>query len=204
MTSVTDFLKPKFGALSVGDISQKGKAKIAPVVDCHGKAVKLTLSKEPTLRTPWSVSSFDGGDRCTLDIVLTDELEQVCTKIDTEVRSAIEKDTTKHFKNPPKDDWFNSLKKEPSKEGYEGTMGTKLTIRDSSCSFKCWDANKKPMTIQEIKDLHWPSTTFACQVLLKGVYFQSNSCGPMLEVLMLMVKPEDDTCPFGDDDFEFS
>ena len=83
MTSVTNFLKPKFGALSVGDISQKGKAKIAPVVDCHGKAVKLTLSKEPTLRTPWSVSSFDGGDRCTLDNVLTDELEQMCTHIDT-------------------------------------------------------------------------------------------------------------------------
>ena len=88
--------------------------------------------------------------------------------------------------------------------GKEVEISKESAIRDSSCSFKCWDANKKPMTIQEIKDIHWPSTTFACQVLLKGVYFQSNSYGAMLEVLMLMVKPEDDTCPFGDEDFEFS
>ena len=65
MTSVEDFLKPKFGTLSVGDISQEGKARIAPILDAKGKPIKLILSKEPVLRTPWPVSSFDGGERCS-------------------------------------------------------------------------------------------------------------------------------------------
>ena len=60
MKTVEQFLKPKFGALSVGDISQKGKARIAPIYDARGKPIKLLLSKEPVLRTPWQVSSFDG------------------------------------------------------------------------------------------------------------------------------------------------
>ena len=97
MTSVTDFLKFKFGTLSVGDISQKGKARIAPVNDAKGKPIKLILSKEAVLRTPWQVSSFDGGDRCSLDIILTDELEALCTKIDDAVRGCIEKDPDRHF-----------------------------------------------------------------------------------------------------------
>ena len=53
------------------------------------------------------------------------------------------------------------------------------------------------MTVEQIKAIQWPTTGFACQVSLKGVYFQSNSYGPMLEVDMLMVKPEDEVCPFG-------
>ena len=60
-TTLEEFLKPKFGALSVGDISQKGKARIAPIFDVKGKQIKLFLAKEPVLRTPWQVSSFDGG-----------------------------------------------------------------------------------------------------------------------------------------------
>ena len=60
------------------------------------------------------------------------------------------------------------------------------------------------MTIEQIKALDWSSTGIAYQVSLKGVYFQSNSYGPMTEVTMLMVKPEDEACPFGGDDFELS
>ena len=204
MTSVEEFLKPKFGTLSVGDISQKGKARIANISDAKGKPIKLVISKEPVLRTPWPVSSFDGGERCSLDIVLTPELERLADKIDTEVRGFIEKNSERYFKTPPKEDWYKSVKKAPSKEGYEGTLRTKLTIKEDSCSFKCWDAAKKPMTIEQIKALDWRSTGIACQVALKGVYFQSNSYGPLLEVTMLMLKPEDEVCPFGDDDFEFS
>ena len=60
------------------------------------------------------------------------------------------------------------------------------------------------MPVAEVKRIQWPYTALACVVTLKGVYFQSISYGPMLEVTMLMVKPEDDVCPFGGDDFEFS
>ena len=85
MTSVVEFLKPKFGVLSFGDINQKGKARIANIFDARGKPIKLNLCKEPVLRTPWQVSSFDGGERCTLDVVLTPELERVADKIDSDV-----------------------------------------------------------------------------------------------------------------------
>ena len=52
MTTVESFLKPKSGKLFVGDISQKGKARIAPINDSKGKPIKLILSKEAVLRTP--------------------------------------------------------------------------------------------------------------------------------------------------------
>ena len=203
-TTLEEFLKPKFGALSVGDISQKGKARIAPIFDVKGKQIKLFLAKEPVLRTPWQVSSFDGGERCSLDIRLTPELQQLGTKIDTEVKGFIEKNSERYFKNPPKDDWYKSIIKESSKERYEGTLRTKVTIKADKVSFKCWDQNRNPMTVEQIKAIQWPTTGFACQVSLKSVYFQSNSYGPMLEVDMVMIKPEDEVCPFGKDDFEFS
>ena len=202
MTTLDQFLEPKFGALSVGGISQKGKARIAPIYDARGKAVKLILSKEPVLRTPWQVSSFDGGERCSLDICLTPELDNLCTKIDSEVRGFIEINPDRYFKNPPKEDWYKSLKKESSKEGYDGTLRTKVTIKEDKCSFKCWDEDRKLMSFEQVKAIQWPTTSFACQVSLKGVYFQSNSYGPMLEVDMLMVKPEDQVCPFGESDSE--
>ena len=135
MTSVQEFLKPKFGVLSVGDISQKGKARIANISDAKGKPIKLVISKEPVLRTPWPVSSFDGGERCSLDIVLTSELENLADKIGTEVRGFIEKNSERYFKTPPKEDWYKSMRKDQSKEGYEGALRTKLTIKDDSCSF---------------------------------------------------------------------
>ena len=168
MTSVEAFLKPKFGTLSVGDVSQKGKARIAPINDAKGKPIKLILSKEAVLRTPWQVSSFDGGDRCSLDIILTDELEALCVKIDDSVRYCIEKDPDRYFKTPPKEDWYKPLKKEASKEGYASSMRTKLTIGETRCSFKCWAARKEPMTLEQVKSIQWPSTAFACAATLNG------------------------------------
>ena len=204
MASVEAFLKPKFGTLSIGDISQKGKARIAPINDSKGKPIKLILSKEAVLRTPWQVSSFDGGDRCSLDIILTEELEALCAKLDDSVRGCIEKDPDRYFRTPPKEDWYKPFKKEASKEGYASTMRTKLTISEEGCSFKCWDDKKQPMTLEQVKSIHWPSTTFACAVTLKGVYFQSNNYGPLLEVTMLMARPEDAECPFGEDGYDSS
>ena len=50
-------------------------------------------------------------------------------QIDAEARGLIENNTERYFKNPPKEDWYKSIKKEASKEGYEGTLRTKLTIK---------------------------------------------------------------------------
>ena len=87
-------------------------------------------------------------------------------------------------------------KKESAKEGYANTLRTKCTIGEEKASFKCWDGEKKPLTISEIRSIDWPSSTFACQVALKGVYFQANTFGPMLEVTNVMIRPEDASCPF--------
>ena len=59
-------------------------------------------------------------------------------------------------------------KKEASKEGYASTMRTTLTIGEDRCSFKCWDEKKQPMTLGQIKTIHWPSTAFACAATLNG------------------------------------
>ena len=111
MTTVQVFLKPKFGTISLGDISQKGKARIAPIHDAKGKPIRLVLSKGAVLRTPWQVSSFDGSDRCSLDIILTEELEALCGKIDDAVRGAVEKDPNRYFKGAMKEDWYKPLNK---------------------------------------------------------------------------------------------
>ena len=52
MTSVDDFIKPAFGTISVGDISQKGKAKIAPIFDADGKPIKIIFIKEASSKHP--------------------------------------------------------------------------------------------------------------------------------------------------------
>ena len=52
------------------------------------------------------------------------------------------------------------------------------------------------MNAEDIKQIHWPSSCFACEVALKGVYFQADSFGPMMEVRSVMVKAEDQSCPF--------
>lgn len=54
------------------------------------------------------------------------------------------------------------------------------------------------MTVADIRNISWPQTTFACEVALQGVYFQSNSFGPMLEVTNVLVKPEDESCLFAE------
>ena len=77
-----------------------------------------------------------------MDIILNEELEKLALKIDTEVKAFVEKNSDKYFKNPPKEDWYKSVKHDPSKEGYQGTLRTKVTIGEEKCSFKCWDADK--------------------------------------------------------------
>ena len=42
------------------------------------------------------------------------------------------------------------------------------------------------MDIEDVKRIDWPSSSFACEALLQGVYFQANSFGPMLEAKSIM------------------
>ena len=128
-------------------------------------------------------------------------MAQVLKTIDEGVYSWIAASPEKCFKTVPKDleGMFKSLRKEPSKEGYCSTMRTKCTISEDKASFKCWNGNtRQPMGVEEIKRIDWPNSSFACEVLVKGVYFQANSFGPMLEVKNVMIRTEDDTCPFMD------
>ena len=195
MTSLKNFQKTQ---IIVSDISQKGKTRIANISDQKGKPIKIVLSKECTLRTPWNVSAYDGGSRCSLDIMMNEKLHNLVNKIDSDVFNAICKESNRYFKTPPKDlgSWYKSLRKEASKEGYTDTLRTKCTISEDRASFKCWDEDRRPMSISDIRKINWPQSTFACEVALKGVYFQSNSFGVMLEVTNLMVKTEDESCPF--------
>ena len=195
MTSIQDFQKTK---ITVSDICQKGKTRIANIADDKGKPIKIVLSKDCLLRTPWNVSSYDGGTRCSLDIIMNEDLDKLVTKIDTDVFNWVSKDSNRYFKTPPKDlmSWYKSLRKASSKEGYSDTLRTKCTIADDKASFKCWDEDRKSMTVADIRKISWPQSTFACEVALKGVYFQSNSFGPMLEVTNVMIRPEDQSCPF--------
>ena len=111
MTSVKDFLKPTT-AITISVIGQKGKARIANIADGKGKPIKIVLAKDCSLRTPWSVSSFDGGERCSLDIIMNAELEEVVTKIDDAVYKWVTANPSRYFKTPPKDldSWYKSPK----------------------------------------------------------------------------------------------
>ena len=116
MTSIQDFQKTK---ITVSDICQKGKTRIANIADDKGKPIKIVLNKDCLLRTPWNVSSYDGGTRCSLDIIMNEDLDKLVTKIDTDVFNWVSKDSNRYFKTPPKDlmSWYKSLRKASSKEG---------------------------------------------------------------------------------------
>mgnify|MGYP003323837295 CR=1 FL=1 len=196
-TTVDKFLNPKL-TISLSDIVQKGKTRLANISDNKGNPIKIVLAKDCSLRTPWNVSSFDGGARCTLDIIMNDQLEKLVNKVDDAVLAWVKANPERYFKNPPKDltEWYKSLRKEAAKEGYANTLRCKCTMGENKASFKCWDADRNLMTYDEIRNIDWPESVLACEVALRGVYFQSNTFGPMLEVVSAMVKKEDDACPF--------
>ena len=57
-----------------------------------------------------------------MDICLTPALDDIAAKIDSEVRGYIEDNSGRYFRNPPKEDWYNPIKKESSKGGYYGDL----------------------------------------------------------------------------------
>ena len=65
------------------------RSRIAPVLR-NGKPVIITLRSSPTLSTPFSPwPSFDGGERCSLDLRLTPELEKLAVWIDEAVQAQV-------------------------------------------------------------------------------------------------------------------
>ena len=79
---------------------------------------------------------------------------------------------------------------------YSDTMRTKCTIREEKAAFKRWDAERRQMHIAEIRQINWSQPMFACEVALQGVYFRAITFGPMLEVTSVMIRNEDESCPF--------
>ena len=73
--SIEEFLKAGEGR-TIGTVGPK--TKIAPVVTREGKPIYITLAKTPTLTTAWlRWPSYDGGERTSLDLRITGELEQL-------------------------------------------------------------------------------------------------------------------------------
>lgn len=93
MTSIQDYKKTK---ITISDICQRGKTRIANIADDKGRPIKIGLSKEWTLRTPWNVSSYDGGTRCSFDIIMNEDLHNLVTKIDTDVFNWISNDSNRY------------------------------------------------------------------------------------------------------------
>ena len=87
--------------ITPSDICHKGNTRIANSVDEKGRPIKIVLSKDCTLKTPWNVSSYDGGSRCSLDIAMTEEMQNMATKrgVHTNLgEDSIDADTLKLFK----------------------------------------------------------------------------------------------------------
>ena len=203
MISLQTFLSDP-GTIELGDINSSGKSRIANLT-CNGKPLKLLLAKTPSLKTPYSVSSYDGtSDRCSLDLCLTDELSRLADTIDVAVLSYVKKNAGRYFKNPPVDPGatFRPVRRKASREEYTDTFRTKITLSPTKCSAKAWGANKEPLTPEQLCALEWPSCKLALAVQVSGCYFQGSSWGPTINVIFLKVQPEDTTCPFVDDDVE--
>ena len=163
----------------------------------------MVLSKTCTLKTPWNISSYDGGERCNLDIVIdNDDIEQFCEWIDKAVYEAA--DPKRFFNKPPKnpEEWYRPLRRKSTKDGYAYHMRCKCTLGQDKKSFKVFDQDLKELSLEEVQKVDWRSTNFAAVVRLKACWFQANSYGPCLELEALKIQPQDESCPFAPDDFE--
>ena len=203
MISVQDFLRNPEN-IELGDINSSGKSRIANLTS-NGKPLKLILCKEPILRTPYSVSSYDGSsDRCSLDLCMTEELGRLADVIDVAVLGFVKKNAGRYFKSPPADvsTTFRPVRRKAAKEEYQDTFRTKITLSPTKCSAKAWGPDKQPLTAEQLCAMDWPACRLALVVQVSGCYFQGNSWGPTINVCMLQVAPEDRTCPFGGVDLE--
>ena len=203
MQSLAKFLaNPQ--TLQLGEVNSTGKSRIANLSGKGGKPIRILLAKECTLRTPFSVKSFDGtSDRCSLDLCMTDDLSKFADYIDTVVLALVKENPEAYFKKPPADvaSIYQSARRTASKPEYSGTLRTKITLGvRPSC--KIWGQQKNLLTCEDVSELDWPSSRLAVGIQISGVWFQSASWGAMLNVNQLMVQVGDVSCPFGASDDE--
>ena len=186
------------GDIEIGALDSK--SRIAPVTQ-NGKPVLLTLSASPELTTPFSPwPSYDGGERCSVDLRMTPQLGDLADHQDEMVQRIVGANPTTWFSKPPKnlDTLYNSARRPASKEGYSDTFRTKCSLREKSASFKAWDLEKRePLKVDQLKsDVDWPNSACAVQAQLSGIYFQASGYGPVLNIKSVGLRAASAECPF--------
>ena len=186
------------GDIEIGALDSK--SRIAPVTQ-NGKPVLLTLSASPELTTPFSPwPSYDGGERCSVDLRMTPQLGDLADHLDEMVQRIVGANPTTWFSKPPKnlDTLYNSARRPASKEGYADTFRTKCSLRDKSASFKAWDLERREqLSVDQLKaEVDWPNSCMAVVAQLSGVYFQASGYGPVLNLKSVGLRTASAECPF--------
>ena len=76
-------------------------------------AVTICLSATPDLQTPFSPwPAYDGGERTSLDLICTPELERLAEHIDSVILKQVRADPSKWWRKPPKNLENNTGKQE--------------------------------------------------------------------------------------------
>ena len=188
------------GDFQIGAI-QDVKSRIAPITR-DGKVVLITLSATPTLTTPFSPwPSYDGGERCSIDLRITPELSKLAEWIDECIQRQVTANPATWYSKVPKalDSLYNSCRRTASKETYSDTMRTKCSRRAKSASFRAWDLEKQvQLSVDQLKnEVDWPNSEMAIQVQLSGVYLQAaTGYGPVLSVKSVGLRTASAECPF--------
>ena len=174
------------------------KSRIAPITR-SGKPVLITLSAKPKLTTPFSPwPSYDGGERCSIDLRMTPELAKLAEWIDECIQRQVKENPATWFSKVPKAQLYNSCHRTASKEAYSDTFRTKCSLREKSASFKAWDLEKQvQLTVDQLKnEVDWPNSEMAIQVQLSGMHVQSTGFGPVISVKSMGLRTASTESPF--------
>ena len=170
--TIQEFLSS--GNFTIGQVDSK--TRIAPVTR-DGRPIFITLAKTPTLTTPFSPwPSFDGGERISIDLRSTPELEKLADHIDSVIQKQVQANPSTWYSKVPKnlENLYNSCRRPASKDGYSDTFRTKASLREKSASFKAWDLEKAcALSVGQLKtEVDWPNSAMAVQVQLSGYTFR--------------------------------
>ena len=143
-----------------------------------------------------------------MDLVITAENRrgEFTDAVDSAVFDFVKNSKERYIKgNADLTTTFRPCRRKASKEGYSDTLRCKITLSATKCSAKAWDANKDPISPALLKELDWPACKMAVAVAVSGCYFQAGTWGPILNVHLLQVAPQDRSCPLGaaEDPMEF-
>mgnify|MGYP003316692775 CR=1 FL=1 len=186
------------GDFQIGALDSK--SRIAPVTR-DDKPILIKFADKPELGTPFSPWPPYGGEgeRCSIDLRITPELERLAAHIDDVVQAAVTQNPTTWYSKVPKnlENLYNSCRRTASKEGYTDTFRTKCSMREKSASFKAWDLERRTaLTVNDLKSLDWPNSRMAVQAQLSGVYFQASGFGPVINLKSVGLRTATTECPF--------